>query len=318
MSPSIHFPVLENMLLKGFPLMMSSDNDDVVNKFHVSIAAFVNRHNATLKSLSLPWIDATGIYFSLLLDHFPRLQQLDLEFRIAPEQQRIVTSTPTSLTRFLNNHADVLRKLTYSLYSNITYHADTTMGDNSLDNTVMELILQNTTHAGLTNLVALEIFVGLQTLPKHTILETACHFSDTLTTLVLDTLTYLAYEEVELLVSAFSHRSLDTLSIVVDILSPQLVDVIAFSLPNLMKLTLKAVFVRSERSNSVQAAVNPDIDPRTPSIDVFFAFLEEMRKRVYNDWALRHVQVYAACSSEYCSWLTEVVAARIPNASVSR
>jgi hypothetical protein len=326
-TPSIHFPSLRNLALRLHRPVDQSGKDG--ERFHFSIAPFVNRHCPTIRNLSflsaskfLPPIDATSLL--PMVDHFPRLQELSLEFGVVSGQY-IQMSTPLVLTRLLDNHASTLQNLSVRLLGIDKHHL---RHFQEVDNT-----LRTVFHVGLNNLVTLQIYYdalhGDMPMLKGAILEVARHYSDTLTTLILDASSNeanLTYEEVETLVTAFSHRSTDaglkTLLLVVDVLSPQLLDLLASALPSLTKLTLRVRLIRAHQSSRLYYRIRRSSHfhwayTRAPSPDAVYnldSFKEEMKKRVYSNWALRHIDIRQTTPSCCCIFTATIIAECIPNA----
>ena len=285
-SPSIHFPVLKHLSLKLQRPVEQAHSDS--ERFRISLAPFVNRHSSTIRSLSFLGINPPSppidiISLLSMLDPLPCLQQFTLELGVLSGRY-IHISDPLILTRFLSIHAATLEHLSLKFSGagreDGQYH--------EVDDAFGAMF-----SAGLRNLVVLEIrHCGFSPL-KGGIVKSARHFSDTITTLVIESESKfsldLTYNEVERLVMAFSHRSSDarltTLHLGVRTLSPQLIDLLAFALPGLRTLTLKARFIHA---NERWTETFP------PPPDSFYPFRMEMEKRVYYNWELRHVSVRQA------------------------
>jgi hypothetical protein len=297
-SPSIHFPVLEDLTLGLHRRRDSSGNES----FHLSIAPFLFRHSSTVTALSfitasiyVAPIDIAPIL--ALVGRFPYLRQLGLAIGIS-SCRHIQISTPLTLAHFLDNHGDTLQSLFIRFQVADLAHVSEM---HVIDGTLQE-ILRFRHGNSITTLTYLPVYADIPNL-KSAILQATPRFSHTLTDLTfsgfLDDGT-LTYEEVEAFVLPFSHRSADTglkaLSLFVDVLSPQLVDLLASTLLGLHKLTLKVQLFRQHKNSCATShrGCHPHRDPLTLPFDAFDniqSFGLEMRNRVYDNWALRHVVI---------------------------
>jgi hypothetical protein len=252
-TPSIHFPVLRNLYLRLNSHASQSCADSEL--FQISLAPFLNRHCSTIQTLSilrvntLPPIDATALL--VIVGQFPHLQNLSLSFGVVTGRY-IQMSSPLALARLLDDNATTLKRISVTLSDVTANHLNyfqEELGDT----------LRTVFPARLSNLVRLRIYYGsshgAMPMVKSAIMEVAHRYTDTLTSLVLNTCSNLTYEEVGSLVASFSHRPaderLDTLLVVVDVLSPGLLDLLISTLPGLTNLTLRFRQIRPHEVNSL-------------------------------------------------------------------
>jgi hypothetical protein len=298
-SPSIHFPVLEDLTLG-----LNRPHDPTGNEsFHLSIARFLFRHSFTVTSLSfitasihVAPIDIAPIL--ALVGRFPYLRQLGLAICLS-SCGHIQISMPLTLAHFLDNHSDTLRSLFIRFQVADLAHVS---GLHVIDGTLHEILRFRHGNSITTLETYLHAYVDIPDL-KSAILQATHRFSHTLTDFTFSGSLddgNLTYEEVEAFVLPFSHRSADTglkvLSLPVDVLSPQLVDLLASTLLGLHKLTLKVQLFRANKNRCATShrGCHPHRDLLTLPFDAFDniqSFGLEMRNRVYDNWALRHVVI---------------------------
>ena len=297
---SIHFPYLQNLSLK---LRRPADQAHLdTERFHTSVTPFINRHASTIQSLSLlgieyfsPQIDKTSLLS--VVGHFPRLQRFTFETGIVSGRHLFI-SNPLVLADFLGRHAGTLQHLSLR----ISGHRNRRGQWHEVGDALLKVF-----SAGLDNLGVLEMRHYDCFPSTKAIFESIHCFADTITTLIIDSNTQFGgftYEEVKNLLMAFSHRSADrgltTLFLVVDVLSPQLVDLLASALPGLRSLTLRIRTIQSRPTSILHYST---------SLDSPEHFQTEMEKRVYHSWALRYINVQQLGRDP--GWAASIISQRI-------
>lgn len=101
---------------------------------------------------------------------------------------------PSQLSRFINNHRHTLQHLVLRPYCH-------SLGQRLMAN---ERVVQMLSHLLPSNLLSLELDINC--LRAVSIIHCIQPFSNTLTSLALTGTTYLEYDKIEVIVSAFSHR----------------------------------------------------------------------------------------------------------------
>ena len=321
-SPSIHFPVLEDLTLG-----LNRPHDPSVDEsFHLSIARFLFSHSFTITSLSfittsihVAPIDIAPIL--ALVGRFPYLRQLSLAIGIS-QCRHIHMSTPLTLAHFLDNHGDTLKCLFIRFQVVDSTHNS---GMHVIDGTLQEILRFRNGNYITTLETDLPAYVGTSDL-KTAILQATPRFSHTLTDFTFSGSLddgNLTYEEVEAFVLPFSHRSANTglkvLSLPVDVLSPQLVDLLASTLLGLQKLTLKVQPFREHKNSHGTSyggwrcchphRYNLSLD----EFDDLQSFGLEMGSRVYDNWALRHVVITPSYPLNRSRFLATAIARCIPD-----
>ena len=280
-----------------------------------AIASFLSLHRSTVRSLS--FLSISRILYKNVMDvsclfdmlgYFPQLRHLCLDLGIVLDTY-IQMSTPTAIARFLNDHAKTLQSLTVKVsgISRVFRHMFRLLEIEQGFHIPFDVSLPSL----LTLSISHECIPGSDMpVMKSAVLALIPQFSDTVSTLLYNAFTdniALTYEEVNTVVSAFSHRSPETglkvLLLAVDILSPELVDLLANTLPGLVKLTLK---VRNVQSHSQQFKVTPDI------FRMLDGFRAEMKTRLYDEWALRRLTVVSLSDFDQSS-IAEIITQSIPN-----
>jgi hypothetical protein len=320
----IHFPVLENLTL-GLHRPHDSSGDEC---FHLLVARFLFRHSFTITSLSfitasihVAPIDIAPIL--ALVGRFPCLRQLSLAIGISP-RRCIQISTPLTLAQFLDNHGNTLGSLFIRFQVvDLTHVA----GIHVIDDTLQDILCFRHGNSITTLETYLPLYVDIPNL-KSAILQATPRFSHTLTAFTFSGSLdhgYLTYEEVEAFVLPFSCQSADTglkaLSLPVDVLSPQLVDLLASTLLGLQKLTLNVQLFQEHKNSHATShrgwrCCHPHRDLFISSSDMFDniqSFGLEMGDRVYVNWALRHVVIQSSYPLNRSRFAATAIARCIPD-----
>jgi hypothetical protein len=290
-SPSVHFPVLEELTL-GLHGQCDSCH---IEHLHHSIGSFLHRHSFTITSLSFIGallqhapIDISPILTKL--GRFIRLRQLGLAIGVS-KHIYIQVSMPPAVALFLDDHADTLESLSIRFIAAYRSYVAT---QHEIGDTLQDILRFRHGHSVTVLQIHLPAYTNVLLL-NCAILNIAPRFSKTLTAFVVSGYckTRFNYGEVVTLISPFSHQFADTglklLELPVDVLSPQLVDFLAFSLPGLKKLTLSCRSIHTHRYSSHS---NPEICcGGRPGVTEWESFKCRMKDRVYDNWALRHIVV---------------------------
>ena len=320
----IHFPVLENLTL-GLHRPHDSSGDEC---FHLLVARFLYRHSFTVTSLSFITASIREVPIDIapilaLVGRFPHLRQLSLAIGVSP-RGCIQISTPLTLAQFLDNHGDTLGSLFIRFQVVNLIHV---AGIHVIDDTLQDILRFRHGNSINTLETYLPIYMDIPNL-KSAILQATPRFSHTLIAFTFSGSLdhgYLTYKEVEAFVLPFSRQSADTglkaLSLSVDVLSPQLVDLLASTLLGLQKLTLKVQLFQGHKyscaaSHRGRPCRHPHCDLFTSSFDAsdniqFFCL--EMGDRVYVNWALRHVVIQPSRPLHHSYFAATAIARCIPD-----
>ena len=304
-SPSVHFPVLEELTLG----LHGQCDPSRLEHFHHSIGSFLNRHSFTITSLSFIGVFHIDISPVLTkLGHFIRLRQLGLAMGIFAGY--IQLSMPPAVAHFLDDHADTLESL--SIRFMFTYRGYVAT-QHEIDDTLQDMLLFRHGHSVTVLQMHLPAYTYVPLL-NCAILNIAPRFSKTLTAFVVSGYrkTRFNYDEVKTLINPFSHQSADTglklLELPVHVLSPQLVDLLACSLPGLKKLTLSCRWIHTHRyfSHSKHGKCCGDATERE-------SFRCRMEDRVYDNWALRHIVLRPLYPLSCAEFAARAIAECIPD-----
>ena len=306
-SPSVHFPVLRDLSLR-LHLPASESHGDNSAPFYNPLASFMNRHCPTIRSLSFLTVDPGLLPIDItsllpMVGHFPNLEKLYLHFGVEYNGY-VQISTPAVLARFLSNHDGTLQHLAASF---VTIDLQDVRYFHQVDDAIETMFPASLDHL-ITLEVSSHVCLGKVEVLKSAIRQITGRFSDTLTTLTLDTscgYAGLTFEEAKSLIAVFAHRPADTglktLVLSVDVLCPQLVDLLALSLPGLVELTLKIQVIWADEigaaDSQAQGRFHFCLRRPSPPYNAVYSldyFRTEMRKRVYPNWALRHIDVQQA------------------------
>jgi len=227
-SPSTTFPRLEDLHIVLSSAYHTTDPSSILTG---SIAPFINNHHSTLCSLQLKFL-AEPVFsispFLLRLRHFPHLST----FWLSNEFVSIHQSDSSGLQYVLESHAHQLTELSLHISQSFDvaqYFAVTTDA---------EWYGQGFLQLGLPNLKTLELRMQLFTDINLTSVYLQ-KIESSLTSLAMYSLN-LSYDEITTLCSVFTRRNhLQKLSLTVDILSLQLLELFATKLSNLEVLCLK-------------------------------------------------------------------------------
>jgi hypothetical protein len=319
-SPSVHFPVLEELTLG----LHGKCDPCHLERFHHSIGSFLHRHSCTVASLSfigallqeVP-IDIAPILTKL--GHFIRLRQLRLAIGIFSSRY-IQVSMPTAVAHFLDDHVDTLESLSIRFTPACRSYVAT---QNEIDDTLQDMLRFRHGHSITVLQMHLPACTNIPLL-NRAVLNIAPRFSKTLTSFVVSGYckTRFIYDEVETLINPFSHQSADTglklLELPVDVLSPQLVDFLAFSLPGLRKLTLscRRIHTRKYRFQFKHGKCCQDPPDVTKSVlddDDERESFNWMADRVYDNWALRHIVIRLLYTWSRAEFAARAIAECIPD-----
>jgi hypothetical protein len=320
-SPSVHFPVLEELTLG----LHGQCDPCHLERFHHSIGSFLHRHSFTITSLSFIGallqeapIDIAPILTKL--GHFVRLRQLGLTMGIFSSRY-IQVSMPQAVAHFLDDHVDTLESLSIRFITTCRSYVAT---QHEVDDTLQDMLRFRNGHSVTVLQMHLPAYKNIPLL-NCAVLNIAPRFSKTLTAFVVSGYceTRFIYDEVVTLVNPFSHQSADTglklLELPIDVLSPQLVDFLAFSLPGLKKLTLscRRIHTRKYCSHFKHGKCCGDPPDVTESVlddhNERESFNCRMEDRVYDNWALRHIVVRPLYPLSRAEFAARAIAECIPD-----
>jgi hypothetical protein len=195
------------------------------------VASFINRLAPRLRSFSLA-SSKQNLDLSPLFTHmhsFPKLHRFSFVLRsVLPD------TVSATIRRILCDHADTIEHLEVVAYGFLETWLTPSIQSNASDSPLP------------TRLSSLELLVETDI---KSVIEYARRSADTLTSLNLTGPYSMTYDEVYTLVNMFSHRPesqrLDTIGIRINVLSPQIIDVLASALPDLRELRLTVCNVAS-------------------------------------------------------------------------
>jgi len=212
------------------------------------VVPFINSLSSTLRSLTIlssAFQDHTAFFHSL--GHFPKLLSFALYIAFNPP----LISDPSGLTRFLNDHAETLQHVILQPHISSRFPPSSESESDSASahrHFSRWMVASSSNEVLFTNLQSLAISPA--TLFHWTDLNMIMIYvrrsQDTLTSLILGD-GFLTYDEVDYLVSTFTHRpanaGLKTLHLSTHSLNPQLFDLLSRKLPGLdvLHLTFKSL-----------------------------------------------------------------------------
>ncbi|TFK34008.1 hypothetical protein BDQ12DRAFT_669709 [Crucibulum laeve] len=249
--------------------------------FRKHVAPAINHHRKTLKRLLLQsWEprDMSQLFYAI--EHLPALDMLSVSIPVESPH----LGNPEGLTNFLNRHSSTLKslRLRATQFGGAGLNPDPISFDYWIQNALKGVTLHK--------LRTLDISSGL--FPVETALSCLTHFSRSLTTVCI-TGHYRSYEDVEEILDILQRvpreRSLEKLRLGSVSLSPQLLDLLAASLPSLRTLEL----------------VVRDLLPHALDVPLYFRgghirafdetqtvdFFTEMKTHKYPYWHLRRMSL---------------------------
>ena len=195
------------------------------------VASFINGLAPRLRSFSLS-SSKQNLDLSPLFTHmysFPKLHRFSFFLR-----SFLPDTVSATIRRILCDHADTIEHLEVVAHGFLKTWLTPWIQSNASDSTFP------------TRLRSLELLVETDI---KSVIEYARRSADTLTSLNLTGPYSMTYDEVYTLVKMFSHRPesqrLDTIGIRIDVLTPQIIDVLASALPDLRELRLTVCNVAS-------------------------------------------------------------------------
>ncbi|KAF9476147.1 hypothetical protein BDN70DRAFT_863714 [Pholiota conissans] len=240
---------------------------------------FLNKFSPTLRALSIKTIGHQPLSTNfLLLDYFPRLTKLSL---IMPLDAKHL-SDPSGLEQLLRNHPnlqDLCLRYSRCCIEPLEDGFKTLQGRHQIYSGIQ-----------LPGLRALELGLHLP-VPRGTdpMLDSIARLGKDLTSLTLVDRS-LTLDEVKVLLRLFPSYHLRRLSLFARFLTPQLIDVIAHSCPDLNSLALDVQAVVRSETEVGNSSVHDNIDDFTQALFNYAVDLDNGRWR-YRVWTLADISV---------------------------
>jgi len=263
------------------------------------LARFLNNTHRTLRSFSFE--TSLSADFSPLFSAFGFFAHLStLALSIPTSEPHL--GDPSAVKGFLHLHGDTLERL--SLRGFCTNNSRRT----GMDARWLSQCLTGITFASLHTLN-----VGTSFIPLDVAMLCVRQWADTLTDLDIAG-EYLSYDAVQDILHEFTDKRLESLSVGVTCLCPELVDMLAQHLPGLTKLNLRIRFVSPHRFEAPKLVGRLGASRRFPggsrkqTDSQLDRFCTEMSTRKYEAWKLQDVGVWMFTKKlQYQGWLANAI-----------